>query len=291
MSSGDVTALLNYLQKLELYKHEKPFEILMDIPEDAKDQRHFNTKFEAREHIVRDMRISSEDFNLDKNGFTVHKFPSCLDTQGTVDRKRVEEQYLPEVEKLIRDNVIGVDQVFFFEWRLRGGDIQINVGDRVDMNDFAQWISPAQVAHVDQSPSAVLNRVQLHMKEQAEYLLQGRVRIINVWKPLENPVEDFPLAVCDSRTMDLDDLVECDHIRKKFTGATLYIHFNPGQKWYYLSQQKPNEALMLKIFDSQEGIEGKRCPHSAFKHPKYQEGLPKRKSIEVRALVFTHPTV
>ena len=71
-------------------------------------------------------------------------------------------------------------------------------------------------------------------------------------------MEDFPLAVCDSRTMELDDLVECDHIRKKFTGATFYVHYNPNQMWYYLSQQRPEEALMLKIFDSEEGIEGKR---------------------------------
>ncbi|KAH7409369.1 methyltransferase CmcJ [Cadophora sp. MPI-SDFR-AT-0126] len=279
MSSGDVTTSLNFLQRLDLYKHEKPFEILMDIPKDAPDQRHFNTKFEAREHIIRDMRICHEAFTLDKNGFTVRKFHSSFDTEGTIDRKRVEEFYLPEVEKLIRENVAGVDQLFFFEWRLRGGDVQINEGDRLDINDFAQWITPAQVVHVDQSPSAVLNRVQLHMKEEAEYLLQGRVRIINVWKPIESPVEDFPLAVCDSSSMELDDLVECDYIRKKVTGATLYAHFNPNQKWC-------SRSIGDSIADWILG-----CPHSAFKHPQYQEGLPKRKSIEVRALVFTHPTL
>ena len=118
MSSGDVTAALSYLRKLELYKHEKPFEMLMDIPKDAADQRYFNTKFEAREHVIRDMRNSDEDFTLDKNGFTVRNFRSCVDSGGVIDRKLVEDHYLPEVEKLIRDNVEGVDQLFFFEWRV-----------------------------------------------------------------------------------------------------------------------------------------------------------------------------
>ncbi|KAH9224645.1 hypothetical protein DL95DRAFT_452396 [Leptodontidium sp. 2 PMI_412] len=88
------------------------------------------------------------------------------------------------------------------------------------------------------------------MKDEAESLLQGRVRVINVWKPLKNPVEDYPLAVCDSSSMALDDLIESDLIRKRFTGATLYAHYNSNQKWYYLSRQRPDEALIMKVFDS-----------------------------------------
>ncbi|KAH7333288.1 methyltransferase CmcJ [Rhexocercosporidium sp. MPI-PUGE-AT-0058] len=265
MCSGDVTASLNYLQKLDIYKHEKPFEIIMDIPSNAKDQRQHNTKFEAREQIIRDIRELKYQFTLDKHGFMVREFRSTLDS-------------------LIREQVSDVDQVFFFEWRLRSGDIHIKEGDLTDLNDLSNWIEPVRVVHVDQSPAAVLNRVQLHMKEKAEYLLQGRVRIIKY-----NPVEDCPLAVCDNSSMEPGDLVECDFVRKRFTGATLYAHFNPQQKWYYLSQQTPNEVLILKIFDSQGDIESKCCAHSAFKHPKYQAGLPLRKSIEIRALVFTHP--
>lgn len=114
------------------------------------------------------------------------------------------------------------------------------------------------------------------MRDKADYLLQGRVRIIkyssylfsqcilimlmflSVWKPLKHVVEDYPLAVCDSSSMFEDDLIECDHIRKRFTGATFYAHFNPEQKWYYLSQQRPDEALLLKIFDSEDSVKGKR---------------------------------
>lgn len=57
-------------------------------------------------------------------------------------------------------------------------------------------------------------------------------------------------AVYDSSSLALDDLIESDHIRKRFTGATLYAHCNSNQKWYYLSRQRPDEALIMKIFDS-----------------------------------------
>lgn len=91
----------------------------MEIPADAKDQRQNNTKFEARYQTIHDIRGSTENSTLDENGFTIREFRSCLDSKGTIDRERVEGEYLPEVEHLIRDQVQGVDQVFFFEWRVR----------------------------------------------------------------------------------------------------------------------------------------------------------------------------
>jgi hypothetical protein len=58
--------------------------------------------------------------------------------------------------------------------------------------------------------------------------------------------------------MKEEDLVECDHIRRRFTGATFYAHHSPGQKWYYLSQQSPDEVLLMKMFDSEEKVDAKR---------------------------------
>ena len=135
------------------------------------------------------------------------------------------------------------------------------------MNDLTTWLRPSPNVHIgeprvqspteaptdniaDQSPRAVLHRVLLHLPEQAMFLLQGRVRVINVWRPIEHPVEDYPLAVCDPSSVLADDLIECDHVRRKFKGANMYSHFSPGQKWYYMGEQRPEEALLIKMFDS-----------------------------------------
>lgn len=102
----------------------------------------------------------------------------------------------------------------------------------------------------DQSPRAVVHRVLLHLPDKAAQLLQGRVRVINIWRPIDNVVEDYPLAFCDPSSVPPRDLVECDHVRRRFKSANMYMHFNPDHKWHYLGQQRPEEVLFLKMFDS-----------------------------------------
>ncbi len=126
----------------------------------------------------------------------------------------------------------------------------------------------------------------------------------SVWRPLDRPVVDYPLGICDGKTVKERDMYECDVVRVRFIGGTVYIAHDEEQKWHYLSNQDPSEVLLLKMFDSYDDVvKGKdpqnlqgfsltrciACPHGAFLHPDAPSDAPKRKSIEVRALVFTHP--
>jgi hypothetical protein len=67
-------------------------------------------------------------------------------------------------------------------------------------------------------------------------------------------VSDYPLGICDGKTVDEFDFYECDVIRVRFIGGTVYVAHNEGQKWYYLSNQDPDEVLLLKMFDSQSDV-------------------------------------
>ena len=118
----------------------------------------------------------------------------------------------------------------------------------------------------------MLHRIQLHLPDDALFLLQGRVRIIkytpylqitlsihtkprdSVWHPLEHIVQDSPLAFCDPASVSDEDLVECDHIRRKYKGAHLYSYFNNAHDWRYLGQQRPEEVLLLKMFDPDTSV-------------------------------------
>ena len=85
----------------------------------------------------------------------------------------------------------------------------------------------------------------------------------SVWRPLIASVEDWPLAVCDGATVTASDLVETDHIRRHYTGSTMYLQHNPGQRFYYMSKQGKDDVLIFKQFDSQRNIPGKcsyKCP-------------------------------
>jgi hypothetical protein len=70
-------------------------------------------------------------------------------------------------------------------------------------------------------------------------------------------VEDYPLAFCDPNSMPDKDLIECDHVRRRFKGSTLYAHYNEAHKWYYLGKHQPDEVLLLKMFDSDPTVKAR----------------------------------
>jgi hypothetical protein len=67
-------------------------------------------------------------------------------------------------------------------------------------------------------------------------------------------VEDYPLALCDGSTVSASDLVEADHIRRHYTGSTMYLQYNQNLRFYYVSKQTKDEILIFKNFDSAEDI-------------------------------------
>jgi len=120
---------------------------------------------------------------------------------------------------------------------------------------------------------------------EAERHLKGRVQIINAWRPLRGPVQDVPLAYCDYRSLDTNDLVTTELRFADRASETYSLKYNPNQRWYFLDQQQPNEVLLMKIYESaSDGAQ--LTPHSAFLNPRAPPDALPRQSIDVRALVF-----
>jgi len=266
-----------------LYDEEKPFQIFINIPEDAEDQRSSNLVFEDVRLKVQNLRGFEDTLSLDRNGFiyVTHRSQVSDFTQ----REVVEAKYLPEVEEIIRREVDNVSRVFFFDWRLRNTKPEPS-RTVLNLNDRTSWLRPALHVHVDQSPSSALNRIRLQLKDDSEELLKDRVRIINVWRPLVPAVGDWPLAIADGSTVSPQDLVETDHIRRHYSGSTMYLQHRPGQKFYFLSNQTHEEVLLFKNFDSKK-VEARYAPHASFQHPNPSNDALPRESIEVRAFVFS----
>lgn len=63
------------------------------------------------------------------------------------------------------------------------------------------------------------------------------------------------------------------------------MRYNEAHKWYYLHEQRPDEPLLFKQYDSKSGKE--TLPHSAFVIPE-TEHLEPRESIEIKMCAF-HP--
>ncbi|MCJ1295683.1 hypothetical protein MMC34_007247 [Xylographa carneopallida] len=219
---------------------------------------------------IHDLRGHESEFSLDRNAFDTFTNIPSQETAFTND-EHIKQVYYPEVEKLLLDTVPGAQRVLLFDHTIR----------RANPNAAR---APVTRVHIDQTPSSAAARVRLHLPEEADALLEGRYRIINVWRPINGAVESFPLAVADSSTVQDEDLVGVEHRYPDRTGETAGVKHNEGQKWWYWSGMGDEERLLLQCFDSQNV--GGRVPHTAFVDPRSREDSKPRESIEVRALVF-----
>ena len=65
---------------------------------------------------------------------------------------------------------------------------------------------------------------------------------------------DWPLAVCDYTSIRPQDLHEIDTVLPHRVNEIYHLEHNQSQRWYYMSNQEPGEAILMKTFDSDSGL-------------------------------------
>lgn len=263
---GPVKTTLNFFK--EPADGAKPFNYVEKPPE-GQPQRNFGE--DSVEVQMNDIRGREGDFNLDKDAFQAIQGVSSEETEF-VDDEHIRKVYYPEVERLLLGKVPGAYKVTLFDHTIRRS------------NPDAPR-APVNRVHVDQTARSTEWRVKLHDPDEADQLLKGRFRIINVWRPINGVVQAHPLGFASADTVDDNDLVPVEHRYPHRTGETAAVRYNPGQKFYYWSGMDNDERLLLKCYDSKDGV-GQRVPHTAFVDPRTPPGAKGRESIEVRALVY-----
>ncbi|TLU73785.1 CmcJ/NvfI family oxidoreductase [Lichenicoccus roseus] len=230
---------------------------------------------DPHEVAIRDLRADPAAASLDREGFAVLRHRSA--ERDFADEAAIVGAYYAETEALLRQ-ATGAHRVFIFDHTIRR---------RIPgQEDRAGQRQPVARVHVDQTLSSGPERVRRHLGAEAAALLDGRVQVINVWRPIRGPVLDSPLAVCDGSSLAPGDLVATDLVYPQHRGEVYSVRHNPGQRWHYLSRMMPDEVLLLKCYDSRETGVSRFAPHTAFSDPTTPPDAPPRQSIELRALVF-----
>jgi len=269
----DVQTIMNYYAPVG---EEPPFQYVFDPPEGTPKN---NIGADPHETVIHDVRGKEDTVSLDTTGHQFIKHVSA--EKDFLDEDRIKDVYYKEVEELLKKEV-GAKRVFIFDHTIRRN--YENSSTEPEATRFVR--GPVERVHIDQTFDASVARVHYHLGEDAERLLKSRVRIINVWRPIGNPVAHKPLAVADWRSLDVkNDLVPVRFIYPHRVGGTYSVKYNPQIKWNYLSNQSPDEVTLIKCFDS-ETDRARLTPHSAFLDTTSPENAPKRQSIEVRCLVF-----
>lgn len=266
--AAKIEAELNYLE----YNGAKPVSYQYDPPPGVA----------KRSGVYRPYRVSISNarvapppgaLSLDRNGFELHRHASAVSDFS--DRAAIESVYYRESEQLLKD-ATGARRVVVFDHTLRDGTAARADGIR----------EPVKYIHNDQTFVSGPRRVRDHLPpDEAEQLLKGRVAIVNLWRPVET-VESSPLALCDSRSIALNDLVASDLVYPDKVGETYALAFNPRHRWYYFPRMTPDEFLLLKIYDSAGDPIARLSAHTAFDDPTSPIDARPRRSIELRSLLF-----
>ncbi|OQO12597.1 hypothetical protein B0A48_02059 [Cryoendolithus antarcticus] len=281
----DTEVTLQYLAKDSLYDHIKPLQV---TPNFASTAHLSNVRLTpGPSEVLHDVRDHFADLSLDTHGFQYVHAPTGFSTWTS--QSDLTSSYLPELEHVLRDNVSGCDEILFYDLRTRHAlPLGSRTAEGLSSNPFARQV------HTDNTPSSALEKIQQLTDMKAEFLLRGRCRLINLWRPIKHPVYDCGLAVASGASLREGDVRECER-RRADTGAywdTMgVVQYRPGFEWFYLSNHSPDDVILFKNYDSDDSVAAKICLHTAFDLPleSIPPNAPQRESIEVRALVFTFP--
>ncbi|MEO0322767.1 MAG: CmcJ/NvfI family oxidoreductase [Myxococcota bacterium] len=275
---------------------------------------------DAHEMRVADARslVGDARATLARNGFDRldHPLPPDLDF---LDHGDIVRRYYPACVELLK-TATGAGHVFAFDhnvrWAaaqrkqttIRGGQ-QVQGPIRVVHGDYTLTSGPQRLKDLARPPR--INDTMRPFLAEGESLISadlvasalegGRFAFVNVWRNLaEEPVQRDPLGFVDAQTVSPEELVVFEIHYADRVGENYFAHHSDRHRWFYYSELRREEAVLIKQWDSagafsvsagERSDEGEElCTmnfHSAFEDPATPPDAPERHSIEVRcALVF-----
>jgi hypothetical protein len=232
-------------------------------------------KYQEHKMPIYDGRAVADQLSLEREGFIFVRHETKV--KDFYDGTEVRSIYYPEIEKLVKETS-GAKRVLVFDHTLRSADSatreakQISGPVRNAHNDYTEWSGPQRVRDL--------------LPDEAEELLKGRFAVIQVWRPIRNPVQREPLAIADARTIGTSELFPSSRIYPDRVGEVYHCAFNPKHRWYYFPNMQRNEAVVFKTFDSCRDGRARWTAHTAFDDPNSPADAPPRESVEMRTLAF-----
>lgn len=236
---------------------------------------------------IRNGRRSPEPFDLDVQGFMLGRHVSAV--ADFRDAATVDRIYPGEVAEVAKAWT-GADFVVPMSGQLRSPVI---AGEGVQ--------PPAAEAHVDFDTRSA-HRIARRMYDKAAPGGPDYHRFIcfSLWRTFSPPPQDWPLALCDYRSVadedgvpnvkvDVDEIPEGDALFAPIAGeedmvaATIFRH-SAAHRWWYFPDMTRDEAIFIKFHDSDHD-RAWRAPHTAF-HDTSRSDRVTRESLEFRAIAY-----
>ncbi|HEU5157651.1 MAG TPA: CmcJ/NvfI family oxidoreductase [Streptosporangiaceae bacterium] len=231
-------------------------------------------------------RPIADQFTLDGNGFALIEHRTAV--RDFTDRAEVERVYVPEVTRFLTAYT-GATRVATLSWLLR----------RAAAAKENSSQPQAASVHNDFSAAGARERAEAayrsHFPDGPGF---RRALITSLWRVFSPPPQDWPLAICDYRSVGAgegldnrmylvdeipDDLYAEMPATAPGAGGSEFLH-NPAHRWWYFPDMTRDEILLLKLNDSDHSVAW-RVPHSAFHDATAKATVP-RHSIEFRTIAY-----
>jgi hypothetical protein len=230
---------------------------------------------DPRKVAIHNGRLHGAGFELERQGFRFVRH----DTKVTnfFDEAEIRRVYYREMEDLVKAES-GASRVVVFDHTLRTADDALREERKIREvvqrahNDYTEWSGPQRVRDL--------------LPQEADALLARRFAIVQVWRPIRHPVETFPLAICDARSVSFDDFVISERRYPDRVGQTYLVKYNPAHRWYWFPRMRREEALVFKVYDSLKDGRARWTAHTAFDDPTAPPNARPRESIEIRTFAF-----
>jgi len=244
-------------------------------------------RYESIETEIRNARLESID-TLDAMGFARQDHRSAVDDFR--NRALVETVYYREVCAAV-GAWLGADLV------VPMGHVLRTAGQTVP--GVSQ--PPAGDVHVDVTPQRAPALAAMKWRESGrEGQAYRRFVVSSFWRSISPPPQDWPLALCDYRSVDDDEgvpniMIYCNNLPERgaclapiagedrLPAATVFP-YNRAHRWYYYPDMTRDEALLIKFYDSDRS-RAWRAAHTAFQDPSADAEGP-RESIETRTVAY-----
>lgn len=276
---------------------------------------------DQKELVVGNARTPSDDERktLQANGFELLDAPLRNENLDFFDNDEVVRDYYAQCCDLVSEETGG--QAFAFDHNIRSasgkqsrertaGGQEVQGPLHLVHGDYTLHSAPQRLRDLALPPTG--NDTYRSMLEAGQTLVDpadarralgdGRFSIINVWRNIrETPVAVHPLALCDGRSIDPQDLVVFEIHYPDRVGENYFVRHSSAHHWYYYPNMTRAEALLIKQWDSAGALarsNGKKpdsadtgapCTfscHSAFQDRAAPPDASDRWSIEVRCMVI-----
>jgi hypothetical protein len=235
---------------------------------------------------VEDARFRAQPHSLAQAGFALLPHKSAV--SDFHNPEEVTRAYRLETERLLLE-LTGADDVVLSARPVRRYAHGSPDSIRLTSSGRLYNSRPGHFVHVDISNAAAAALAKRWRPKDHDRPVR-RFAHYNVWRVFSPPPQDFPLAVCDSRSVSASDLVEADAMmdipgQPESSYEGLVVRYNPRHRWSYFSNMNRDEVLVFKTHDSDAG-QPNHVPHATFGDPTCPSGVAPRASIEMRGIAY-----